>query len=170
MTPPRAGDKGRAAEAPAPNSVTRAPERTGRGPQALGAVLPAVTRPAFRKQSPAGADLFATWPDVVGPALARVTEPRRLSAGTLTIGCVGPVALELQHLAGPLMERINLHLGRALVQRLRFVQEARVPVRDPLPPPAPPPRLDPAAIEGVAEGPLREALASLGAWVLRDRA
>ncbi|MFC7542493.1 DUF721 domain-containing protein [Siccirubricoccus deserti] len=78
----------------------------------------------FRKKSPGGATLMADWPAVVGPALAAVTTPKRLSAGTLTVGCVGPVAMELSHLAPQLIARINAHLGRVTVERLRFVQQA----------------------------------------------
>ena len=40
------------------------------GPRALGALLPRLTRPAFKRRSPAGASLMADWPSVVGPALA----------------------------------------------------------------------------------------------------
>ena len=90
------------------------------GPLALGSLIPRLTRPVFRKRSPAGAQLMADWPDVVGPALAAVTQPLRLSAGTLTLGCAGPVAMELQHLAPELIGRINAHLGRVVVERLRL--------------------------------------------------
>ena len=79
--------------------------------------------PAFRKRAPATAQLLADWPAIVGPALAAVTAPRRFASGTLAIACSGPIALELQHLAGELMARINAHLGRVTVTRLRFVQE-----------------------------------------------
>ena len=139
------------------------------GPRQIGALLPAVTRPVFRKQSPATAAMATDWPSIVGPKLAAVTQPRRLAAGTLTLGCIGPVALELQHLAGPLMERINAHLGRALVQRLRFVQDATAPspsVRTQRPPPRP----DPVPVPGLPPGELRDALAALGAMVLAERA
>ena len=135
------------------------------GPRPIGAVMPSVTRPAFRKQSPTAAQLMADWPSIVGPALAESAQPRRFQAGTLTLGCAGPVALELQHLAGPLIERMNRHLGRDLVQRLRFVQQVTPP------PPAPPPRRKRAApvpIDGLPDGPLRDALGALGAAVADD--
>jgi hypothetical protein len=137
------------------------------GPRALGAVVPAVVRPAFRRRAPATAQVLADWPAIVGPALAAVTVPRRLAGGTLTIGCAGPVALELQHLASTLIERINSQLGRPTVTQLRFVQQSM-----PAPPAPPPPR--PAAalrrLDHLPEGPLREALERLGAAVLTGRA
>ena len=161
-TPPQSGKQRQRGTQPPPSEAARHPF----GPRPIGALLPAVTRPAFRKQSPAAAGLMTDWPAIVGPALAQTTRPKRLAAGTLTLGCAGPIALELQHLAGPLMERINTHLGRPLVQRLRFVQEALAP------PPVPrrKPRLDPVPIEGMPAGDLNDALAALGAAVSTDRA
>src|SRR5579875_3423604 len=98
-------------------------ERHVYGPRPIGALVPVVARPAFRKRAPATAQLLADWPAIVGPALAAVTVPRRFAGGTLTIACSGPIALELQHLAGELMARINANLGRVTVTRLRFVQD-----------------------------------------------
>ena len=142
------------------------------GPRALGALLPRLTRPAFRRRSPAGAALMADWPAVVGPALAAVTSPKRLGNGTLVIGCAGPVAMELTHLAPQLIGRINAHLGQTVVERLRFVQQASAAA-----PPAAPRRSEPAAlpprvreaVAAVPEGELREALEKLAQGVYRDR-
>ena len=137
------------------------------GPRPIAALLPAVTRPAFRKRSPAASQLLADWAEIVGPKLASATTPRRFSAGTLTIACTGPVALELQHYAGPLAERINTHLGRVLVQRLRFVQDLQPPAPEPPSAPAP---LQPVEVPGLPPGKLRDALATLGAAVQKDSA
>ena len=137
------------------------------GPRPIGALVPGVTRPAFRKQSPAAAQLLSDWPLIVGPALAATAQPKRFHAGTLTLGCSGPAALELQHLAGPLVERINGHLGRPLVQRLRFVHQASPQAPTP---PRQRPRAEPLAIEGLPDGPLRDALGALGAAVANDPA
>ncbi|MBS0562581.1 MAG: DUF721 domain-containing protein [Proteobacteria bacterium] len=141
------------------------------GPRALAALLPAVTRPAFRRRSPAGAQIMADWPAIVGPALAAVSAPRGLASGTLTIACSGPIALELAHLADELRGRINGHLGREAVAALRFVQT--MPAAPPAAAPAPAPPPDPAAraraeraLADLPPGPLRDALAGLGALVL----
>lgn len=135
------------------------------GPRAVGALIPHITRPAFRRRAPATAQVLADWTAIVGPAIGAVTTPRRLSRGTLTIACSGPIAMELQHLAGEVMARINAHLGSQTVTALRFVQtlERALP---PLPASAAadPARL--AAVEarlsGLPEGELRSALAALG--------
>jgi hypothetical protein len=145
--------------------------RTDRGPRPLGAVIPQVTRPAFKKRSPAAAQLIADWPAVVGPVLAAQTIPRTLTGGTLTIACSGPVAMELQHLAPQLIGRVNSAMGHALVQRLRFVQGVVPPPARRAPPPEPValPETVSAALDSVADPQLREALARLAQGVYRGR-
>jgi len=123
----------------------------------LAQLVPGVTRAAFKKRSPAGASLMADWAAVVGPELAARTEPRKLSRGQLTVACAGPVAMELQHVAAALIERINTHAGERLVERLRFTQDYVAPV-------AGMKRRRPVAVEKVAElpeGALNDALARL---------
>jgi len=142
---------------PAPAAEGRAPRRTYTS-LPLAQLLPPITRPAFRKRSPAAADLMANWDAIVGPRLAEETEPRRLSAGTLTIACAGPMAMELQHAAAMLIERINGYAGAAIVQRLRFVQAPLAPARAMLPAEVSAPI---QAVEGVPAGRLQDALASL---------
>lgn len=152
--------------------MTKAPDDDKRhiyGPRAVSALLPALVRPAFRKRNPAAAQVVADWEAIVGPALAAVSTPRKLFGGTLAIGCAGPMALELQHLSDVLIARINSHLGRIAVSRLRFVQDPPQPVAIV---PRPPPQALLAAREAVAglpEGPLREALEKLGRAVLAGR-
>jgi hypothetical protein len=133
-------------------------------------LLSGVLRPTFRRRSPATAQVFADWELIVGPQLAAQTLPQKLFAGTLTIICNGPVAMELQHLAEPLMARINAHLGHIAVTRLRFHQGV-LPESPPLPAP-PPPLARAASARAVADlpkGALRDALERLGAEVLRPR-
>jgi len=131
-------------------------------PRTLGAVLPSVTAVAFRRKSGAASRLMMDWAIVVGPRLSQVTEPRRVSAGTLTLACSGPVAMELQHLAPQLIERINRHMGQEVVQRLRLVQDASI-----RPPPVRVPRKEPVphVVPGVEDDGLRDALGRLGARI-----
>ena len=139
-------------------------------PLPLGSLIPAVTRPAFRRRSPAGAQVLADWPQIVGPALAAVTSPLRLTAGTLTLACAGPVAMELQHLGPELIARINGQLGRAAVERLRFVQQPP-PGAPRSAPPAPGPARIPDRVQdrlaALPEGDLRRALENLARGVYR---
>jgi hypothetical protein len=141
------------------------------GPRPVSALVPAVTRPAFRRRSPAAAQILADWDAIVGPALAAVTVPRRLSASTLTLACTGPIALELQHMAAEVIGRINSHLGVQAVKSLRFEQtmaESR-PAAPASPPPSPEvAEAAQAAVASLPEGELRTALASLGRAVLAE--
>ena len=98
-------------------------ERRAYTARGLAELVPGLTRAAYKKKSPAGALLMSDWATIVGPRLAQETEPRRLSGTQLTIACSGPVAMELTHLSATLIERINTHAGRRMVERLRFVQD-----------------------------------------------
>ena len=136
------------------------------GPRSVSALVPGLVRPAFRKRSPAAAQVMADWGDIVGLAIGAVSQPRKLFSGTLSIACSGPMAMELQHLSEQLIERINIHLGRVTVTRLRFVQD--------IAPPAPAARAErrPAmeaarkAVAGLPDDLLRDALEKLGRSVL----
>ena len=134
-------------------------ERHVYGPRPIGALVPRLARPAFRRRTPATAQVLADWPAIVGPAIAAVTMPKRLSAGSLTIACSGPIAMELQHLAAELIGRINGYLGKPVVSGLRFVQ-----TMDAVTPPAPEPESPPPEAPAIdmPEGELRDALAALG--------
>ena len=169
MTAGRQRGKRAEGAAPAERAALERPslERHVYGPRQIGALVPALTRPAFRKRAPGGAQVMADWAQIVGPELSGVTTPRRLSGGTLTLACAGPVALELQHLADQLLARVNGYLGRAAVQRLRFVQD----------PQAPPPAVRQAArplvaieLPGIPPGPLHDALTALGQRLGADQA
>ena len=140
-------------------------ERHVYGPRPVGQLLTAVTRAAFRKRSPASAQLMADWADIAGPALAAIAAPRRLSGTTLVLACAGPAALELQHQSTELAARINGHLGRVAVTGFRFVQDLAAP-----PVPVRPPRKAPGTpvpLPGVGPGALYDALQALGQAVRR---
>jgi hypothetical protein len=144
--------------------------RAVHGPRSIGSLVPVVARTAFNRTAPGVAQLMEAWVGIMGPTLAVATVPRRLAQGTLTIGCSGPVAMELQHLSTELIGRINQYLGGQSVRRVRFVQmlAARSAVRFK---PLPTVTAEAAAAEAVArlpEGPLRTALASLGRAVLTE--
>ncbi len=150
------------------SGMTSAPRHVY-GPRPIGALVPPLTRPAFRRFSPATAQVIADWDTIVGPALAAVTTPQRLTAAQLTIACSGPIAMELQHLATELIARINTHLGSATVKALRFVQTRTSAPAAPVSSPVTPAHIAPqaeAAVAGLPPGDLRTALASLGRAVL----
>jgi hypothetical protein len=146
------------------------PERAF-GTRELGALIPRLTRPAFRKRSPESAQILADWAALAGPALAAMAEPVRLSNGTLTLACTGPAAMELGMLAPMLVERLNGGLGRAAVRKLAFVQRAPRLAAPPTrrPPPGPVPREAEAPLATLPEGELQAALARLARGVFAKR-
>ena len=86
---------------------------------------------AFKRQGFAAVDIISHWEDIVGPELAGRTEPVRLvwprredpfSTGTLTVRVEGAYALELQHLAPVVIERVNRYFGLACVGRIAIRQ------------------------------------------------
>jgi hypothetical protein len=142
------------------------------GPRPIASVVPVVVRVAFNRTAPGVAQLMEAWTGIVGPVLADATTPRRLVQGTLTIGCSGPVAMELQHLATEVIARISQYLGSQTVRRLRFVQTHACRAR-PRPRPGSSGAVALAVREAVAElpeGNLRSALAALGCAVMSESA
>lgn len=128
-------------------------------PRGIAAILAPVTRPAFRRRAPAAAQILADWPQLAGPELAARAVPVKFAGGTLRLGCTGPTALELQYEAPQIIQRLNLALGQAMVERLQFEQQAP---RPPSTPPArPAPRQFVAPPQDLPSGPLGEALARL---------
>jgi hypothetical protein len=142
------------------------------GPRPIATLVPVVARAAFTRAAPGVVQLMEAWTGMVGPDMAAATTPRRLSQGTLTIGCSGPVAMELQHLSTELIGRINQYLGSQVVRRLRLVQTAAIQTRIQSTQ-RPTKAVEMAASEAVAdlpEGPLRTALNALGRAVLTESA
>src|SRR5438067_5228845 len=69
------------------------------------------------------ARLKADWPAVIGADIAAATWPHALGRdGVLKLRVAAATALELQHRAPLLIERINVYLGRPAISRLVFVQ------------------------------------------------
>ena len=119
--------------------------------------------------------LKAEWAVVVGAELAATTWPEALGRdGALKIRVVSSFALDLQHRAPLVIERINLFFGRPVARRLVLVQ-GRVPLAArPRPvPPAPLAAADANALDArlaeIADPELRAALAGLGQLVLAGK-
>ena len=149
-------------------------------PRAIAANIAKLTKPVLDKRGRAFAALVGEWAEIVGPALAPVTLPEKLSSGpasdveqgaVLTMRVAGGAALEIQHTAPQILERINAFLGYTAVSRLKLVQ-APMPLGAPPPPPAPRPltgaekRALKAATAQVEDDGLRQALEDLGQALL----
>jgi hypothetical protein len=88
---------------------------------------------AFARQGFASAELVTRWEDIVGAEIAAHSEPIKLNwprrgdgdereAGTLVLRVEGPAAIEIQHLATLICERVNRFLGWRAVGRLAYRQ------------------------------------------------
>jgi hypothetical protein len=86
-------------------------------------------RPALTKRGFSEARILVEWDSVVGERIGDLCRPVRLGyaakegmGGTLTVGCPGACALEVQHLTPQIIERVNAHYGYRAISRIRLVQ------------------------------------------------
>jgi hypothetical protein len=135
----------------------------------------------FARQGFASTGIITHWDEIVGPEIADHAEPIRMvwprrvheddpEPASLVLRVEGPVALEIQHLSGIIIEKVNRFFGWRAVGRIQ-IRQAPLARRSKKARPAPP---DPAAVARVAAGmadikdeDLRAALARLGAAVKR---
>jgi len=158
---------------------TRPPRRP---PPVAGKALSRTLREFDAKYGQGPGALTARWREIVGPEIAKRTEPVKLTRGrnggpsSLEIRVAGPAAAIIQHQAHEILARVNLFLGADAVQKLRIVQ-------GPLRPQAesatagPRKRLVPldaaqeaklaADLAEAPDGKLKQALLALGRGVLR---
>ncbi|MBP5856598.1 DUF721 domain-containing protein [Marivibrio halodurans] len=154
------------------------------GMRSIAALVPGLTRQAIGKRGFTTAKIVTDWARIVGPDLARQSQPEQLrfargerDRGTLTIRVDGPLATELMHLEPQVIERINGYFGYNAVARLKLIQAPiRRPGADgPRKAPKPPQRplnatetesLD-ARLAHIEDPELRERLHRLGRAVLR---
>jgi hypothetical protein len=134
----------------------------------------------FTRQGFASAELVTRWVEIAGVEIAAHSEPIKIQwmrptdgeekkPGTLVLRVDGPAALEIQHLAEVICERVNRFLGWRAVARIALRQAplrraARKTVR----------RSDPvaaarlaASLPDIADEDLKQALARLGAAIKR---
>ena len=87
----------------------------------------------FAKQGFASAELVTHWPDIVGKEVAALAEPLKMQwprtiAGdapepaTLVLRVEGPAAIEVQHLSGIIIDKVNQFFGWRAVCRIALRQ------------------------------------------------
>lgn len=111
--------------------------------------------------------LAARWREIVGPEIARRTEPVKLVKGrnggpsSLEIRVAGPAAAIIQHQAHEVLARVNVFLGPEAVQKLRIVQ-------GPLHRTEPPPKRRAVPLDAAKEAELAKSLADAPDGKLKD--
>jgi hypothetical protein len=156
--------------------------KTGSWSRPLADLVGAAIDPVLARQGFGESDIVLFWEEIVGERLAAMSEPlclrwprrgraqREHVPATLVVRVEGGFALELQHLSGLVIERVNAHLGFASVDRIAIKQGPLTRRRAAKPPRRPPPAeavaAAEAAVAGVHDEALRRALSRLGAHVL----
>ena len=132
-------------------------------------------------------EIITQWETIVGPELAKVTAPERLrwprktfalddpdapenfESAALHIRVEGPIAIEVQHLAPQIIERINQFFGYPAIGSIRIMQ---APVSARYRNPSPEPAADNSVntgppITGIADPELAAALTRLSERINR---
>ena len=154
----------------------RRPSPRGFQGRQVGVLLDRVLSPALKRRGFGKIDLLSHWSAIVGPELAALSQPDRIRRGgpegaVLTVRVEGAMALEVQHMAPQIIERINAHFGAGTLARLHIVQ-GPLPLTAKSRGQAP---LGKDEIEaaraslGAEAGRLQSALARLGAQIARQR-
>ena len=148
------------------------------GPRPIARMLPEIAGKILGKKGLGFGVLITEWETIVGPETARRALPVRLAfppgrrdGATLHLRVAGAHAVEMQHTAPQLIDRVNAFMGYRAVEALKFVQTGRTK-----PPPVSARPLAPSEaaqlaerVGGVENDELREALAALGASVVAGR-
>ena len=163
-----------------------APKKSSK-PVPLADLVGGAVDPLLAKQGFGQSSLILHWGDIVGERLAACSEPIKLQwparpvqrfpesvePATLVLRVAGGMAIEIQHVAPLLIERVNAHLGWRAVGRLAIRQGPLTKGTGPKRVAPPDPQalsLAREATEGVEDEGLREALVRLGARALRGPA
>lgn len=156
------------------------------GARAIGAFITRLLDPAARARGFATTSLLTEWPAIVGADLAAFTMPdkvawprrvegqepapghrtRHAEGATLVLRVDGPRAIEVQHRAGQILERVNTYFGYRAVAEMRILQ---APVtRKVRQPTAASPPMEPTELRAsakIADHGLRAALLRLGTGI-----
>ncbi len=144
--------------------------------------------PSLAAQGFATSDVIMAWPDIVGERLAAFTQPLKIEwkrkpphadpearpePATLVVRVESAFALELQHMAPTVIDRVNTYYGWRCIGKLVLKQG---PVRRVERKKPPAPTLTPAemakvntATDGIAEDGLKAALDRLGQAVVGNK-
>ena len=147
-------------------------------PRPLADVLHRTLNAAFAKQGFVSTELVTRWGEIVGAEIATHSEPDKIQwprpsdgetpePGVLVLRVEGPAAVEIQHLSGVVLERVNRFFGWQAVGSLRLRQ---APLRRRAPEPRPSLDAEAAAriaahLSDITDEKLRDALGRLGAAI-----
>lgn len=100
-------------------------------PQAVGDLLARVLDRAGLAAKVEAASVVPEWEDRVGPQIAAVTEPLRVSEGTLFVAVqTSAWLMELNLMKGELMRHVNAGKSEGKIQQIVFVMAGEPPRND----------------------------------------
>ncbi|WP_090703903.1 MULTISPECIES: DciA family protein [unclassified Beijerinckia] len=164
------------------------PPRKRNFPRPLGEFIAKAINPVVAKQGFGEADILLHWPQIAGPRLAAVSEPLRLQwpvrppgrapdaqpePASLVLRVEGAFALEFQHVAPLLVERVNARLGWRCIGRVVLKQgpiHRQTTARKKVVPPSAVEQQRAAVVtQGIDDEDLRGALNRLGSRVFQPQ-
>jgi hypothetical protein len=152
------------------------------GAKPLSVLLGDVFSDVYARQGFAARELVMRWADIAGPEIAAHAEPLKIQwprpvegqpqePATLVLRVEGPMALEIQHAADVILQRVNRFFGWSAVGRLALRQAPLSRRNRPKPSRKPDPdgvaRVE-ETLTAVEDEDLRAALARLGAAIKRN--
>lgn len=146
----------------------------------LGDLLGGCLSPALARQGFASTELVTRWPEIAGADIAALADPVRIQwprgnpdsgeTATLVLRAEGPLAIEVQHLSGVIIERVNRFFGWRAIGKIALRQAPLTRRVRPAAVPGPDPEATArvaATLQDIAGEELRGALARLGAAIKR---
>jgi hypothetical protein len=149
-------------------------------PKPLAELVSVCVADVFARQGFTSCEIVTHWDDIVGSDIAALAEPIRMQwvrsrdpdeavPATLVLRVEGPAALEIAHMCGVILERVNRYLGWQAVGKIALRQAPLTRRRE-----LPRPKIDDGAaaaiaaqMTGIADERLRCALGRLGAAIKR---
>jgi hypothetical protein len=161
---------------------------TQRFSRSLAEIVNRALDPLVVKQGFGESSLLLQWETIIGARVAGLCQPIRLQwpprakraspdkkqePATLILRVEPGFGLDIQHMSGAIIDRVNTHLGWRCVSKLSIRQEALhrdAPKAPRVPPPDPRARAQAEeAAAGVSDDALRAALVALGERVIGTR-
>ena len=150
-------------------------------PRPLSELLGATLNDLVKAQGFASTEIISRWAEIVGPEIAAHSEPLKINwprpvgsetpePATLVLRVEGPAALEIQHLAAVILERVNRFFGWQAIGRIAL-RQAPLRRREKTMPQTPDPELAAQVAEtlpDINDENLRQALGRLGAAIKRN--
>jgi hypothetical protein len=143
--------------------------------QPLSAVAGACLSETFRRQGFASAEIVTRWAEIAGPEIAEHSQPLKIQwprgdaetggIATLVLRVEGPAAIEIQHMSGIILERVNRFFGWLALRQAPLTRGRGKAI--PQPPDPVTTAAEAARMPDSMDDDLRLALAKLGAAIKR---